>query len=116
MQFNQFMAKTLTSRNFAKNIQQYVELLVRPGITFPELEDLYTDEYIKNLVNIQLLNHDNYDRDTKVMIKELFPTAIYQTNIPCPDKEWEGMMDLCDEFWKRNQERRKFVMDLLKNI
>ena len=38
------------------------------------------------------------------MIKELFPTAIYQTNIPCPDKEWEGMMDLCDEFWERNQE------------
>ena len=38
------------------------------------------------------------------MIKDIFPTAIYQTNIPCPDKEWEGMMDLCDEFWQRNQE------------
>lgn len=57
---------------FAKNIQRYVQLIVRPGISFDELEYLYIEEYIKNLVDIELLKNSNFTIETKTMIKELF--------------------------------------------
>ena len=36
------------------------------------------------------------------MIEYLFPTPIYKNNIPCPKKEWDGMMDVCERFYNKN--------------
>jgi uncharacterized protein (TIGR02466 family) len=38
------------------------------------------------------------------MIEHIFPTAIYKSNVSCPQKEWEGMMDFCKEFYYKNLE------------
>ena len=36
------------------------------------------------------------------MIEYLFPTPFYKNNIPCPKKEWDGMMDVCERFYNKN--------------
>ena len=36
------------------------------------------------------------------MIEYLFPTPFYKTNVPCPKKEWDGMMDVCEKFYNKN--------------
>lgn len=59
---------------FAKNIQQYVQGLIKPGISLSELEYLYIDEYIKNLIHLQILESNSIylSEHIKIAIKELF--------------------------------------------
>ena len=36
------------------------------------------------------------------MIEHIFPIPFYKTNVPCPKKEWDGMMEVCEKFYNRN--------------
>lgn len=57
---------------FVKNIQNYVISIVKSDISFNELEYLYTEEYIKNLVNLGIIEYDSIDMETKIKVKKLF--------------------------------------------
>jgi len=57
---------------FSQNIQNYVYSIVKPGMTFNDIEDSYLNEYIQNLVNLEILNEDTYTVTTKNKIRSLF--------------------------------------------